>query len=418
MSLKNVYDILQKIAAEPKTTEKIKIIRENSTAENFKNVIFYALDYNKVYNMSYLNYYPEEKTKSTPNEIFRFLDHLSGRNGATLEEKKQLAQLASVDLETNKVVSQIVKKDLRCGASIKTFLKVFPDLPYFEMMTCSSDLNKFLKLLKDTNSTPFWSLKKDGVRTWAINKGDSIQYLSRSGLSYFNFHNFDKEVSKLTTLINKSSNIPIDTPIDGESTVINGNFQDVMRNIRTLESGEAQFQFNVFDLAYPQKTFEERYRILESVFKLTDFKHLKLLNHYEIKDPTAEKINKIMNSAVKSGEEGIVLKSSKSPYEFKEKSKHWCKMKPVETFDLVVIGTYLGKKGKKFDGTLGGLIVKFKDKEVHVGSGFTEEERKQFLKNPPKLIEVDCKGITEDGSLREPRFIRVRDDKLTSTDES
>ncbi len=122
-----------------------------------------------------------------------------------------------------------------------------------------------------------------------------------------------------------------------------------------------------------------------------------------------------MNSAVKKGEEGIVAKIANSPYELKEKSKYWLKMKPTETYDLLVVGKFLGQGRLK--NTLGGLIVKYNDVEVKVGSGYTDEERELFLKDAPKIIEVKCKGVTEDGSLREPVFVRIRDDKSTVSDE-
>ncbi len=109
------------------------------------------------------------------------------------------------------------------------------------------------------------------------------------------------------------------------------------------------------------------------------------------------------------------MKLADSPYELKEKSKYWLKMKPTETYDLLVVGKFGGKGRLK--NNLGGLIVKYNDVEVKVGSGYSDEERELFMKNPPSIIEVKCKGETEDGSLREPIFVRVRDDKSTVTDE-
>lgn len=419
MSLKSVYQILQNISNTSKSTEKIKIIKENSNNSEFKRVVFYALDYNKVYNISSVEFI-SSTDKHSNDEIFKFLDFLNTKNGATNEEKHHLNVLSSSDRETADVVTRIVRKDLRCGASIKTFLKVFSDLPYFEMMTCQSDLDKFLKLTKTANSPVFWSQKKDGVRTWGINTGKGIKYISRSGLSYYNFGLLDDEIRRLSVYIGELGSIPYETPIDGEMIVEGGDFQEIMKNVRTLEDrSQVNFQFNIFDIAMNiPRPFKDRFHLLKSAFSMEKFKHLKLLDHKVIESPTQEKVLAIMNTAVKGGDEGIVLKSGNSPYEFREKSKFWCKVKPVETFDLLVVGTYSGKTGKKFENTLGGLIVKFHDKEVRVGSGYSEEEREEFLKNTPKMIEVDCKGITHDGSLREPRFIRVRDDKLTTTDRS
>ena len=45
------------------------------------------------------------------------------------------------------------------------------------------------------------------------------------------------------------------------------------------------------------------------------------------------------------------------------------------------------------------------------GSGLSDEQRYEFLDNPPSIIEVEFKEITPDGSLREPTMKRARDDK-------
>jgi len=302
---------------------------------------------------------------------------------------------------------------LECGASLKTFKKTYSDLPLFEMMTCKSDVDKFIKLAKKEKSDIFISLKKDGVRTW----GRVGQYISRSGLPYNNFMVFDNEINTLTEYISSKYGISKDFYIDGEVTVKNGNFQEVMRNVRTLEDNEPQYIYNVFDIVLEDKPLKDRMSILEDAFNIHRFRHLTLLKHKRInlEKLSAGVLEKHMKHAVKKGEEGIVAKIANSPYELKEKSKYWLKMKPTETYDLLVVGKFPGQGRLK--NTLGGLIVKYNDTEVKVGSGYTDEERKIFMETQPKIIEVKCKGETEDGSLREPIFVRVRNDKSTVSDE-
>ncbi len=414
-TLKNVFEILKKIASTTKRLEKEKIIKENSAAENFKDVVFYALDYSKVYHIAAVPTFASEiKIKSSPKKIFEFLDYLSKKTGATDDDRINLSKLVfSLDSESVAVVNKILKKDLECGASLKTFRKIYSDLPLFEMMTCKSDVDKFIKLAKKEKSDIFVSLKKDGVRTW----GRVGQYISRSGLPYNNFTIFDNEINTLSEYISSKYKISKDFYIDGEVTIKNGNFQEVMRNVRTLEDNEPQYIYNVFDIVLENKTLKDRMSILEDAFNIHRFRYLTLLKHKRINVDkiSAAVLERHMNSAVKKGEEGIVVKIANSPYELKEKSKYWLKMKPTETYDLLVVGKFLGQGRLK--NTLGGLIVKYNDTEVKVGSGYTDEERKIFMKTQPKIIEVKCKGETEDGSLREPIFIRIRDDKSTVSDE-
>ena len=418
-TLKNVYEILEKITKEPRRLEKENIIKENMAAANFKKVVFLALDYTKVFHVSKIDPKTEEKSeKPSIKKLFSMLDKLSSKSGATDKEKEDISKMAwSLDDETAEVLNRILQKDLKCGASLKTFRKIFPEIPHFEVMTCRSDLRIFLNLVEKSKSDVFISDKKDGVRTW----GKTYQYISRSGKEYNNFWVFDNELKVLSEYLHSKYGLSKDIYFDGEVTVKNGNFQEVMRNVRTFEDNqenEPEYLYNIFDIVLLDKTkLKFRMAMLEDAFNVHEFENLKLVKHVKVSNDSvsAAVLKKHMNSAVKRGEEGIVVKLADSPYELKEKSKYWLKMKPTETYDLLVIGKFGGKGRLK--NTLGGLIVKYNDVEVKVGSGYSDEERELFMKNPPSIIEVKCKGETEDGSLREPIFVRVRDDKSTVTDE-
>ena len=388
-------------------------------AANFKKVVFLALDYTKVFHVSKIDPKTEEKSeKPSIKKLFNMLDKLSSKSGATDKEKEDISKMAwSLDDETAEVLNRILQKDLKCGASLKTFRKIFPEIPHFEVMTCRSDLRIFLNLVEKSKSDVFISDKKDGVRTW----GKTYQYISRSGKEYNNFWVFDNELKVLSEYLHSKYGLSKDIYFDGEVTVKNGNFQEVMRNVRTFEDNqenEPEYLYNIFDIVLLDKTkLKFRMAMLEDAFNVHEFENLKLVKHVKVSNDSvsAAFLKKHMNSAVKRGEEGIVVKLADSPYELKEKSKYWLKMKPTETYDLLVIGKFGGKGRLK--NTLGGLIVKYNDVEVKVGSGYSDEERELFMKNPPSIIEVKCKGETEDGSLREPIFVRVRDDKSTVTDE-
>ena len=108
--------------------------------------------------------------------------------------------------------------------------------------------------------------------------------------------------------------------------------------------------------------------------------------------------------------EGVVLKNLDGLYENK-RSANWCKVKTFFSEDLRVIGMEEGKSGKKYAGTLGALFVDFNGVKVKVGSGFSDEERDLFKKKQPKIIEVEYKSVTKDGSLFHPSCVRPREDR-------
>ena len=142
-------------------------------------------------------------------------------------------------------------------------------------------------------------------------------------------------------------------------------------------------------------------------------------------------------AALASGFEGLIGKRKDSRYESGRRSAAWLKIKPTRTGDFV-IGGYTAGKGSR--AALGALLLGYWDKRKlryasHVGSGLSDRSLKQakatldslkrktcpFVEKPetngpvtwvePKIVaEVSFQNWTEDGSLRAPIFLRLRDD--------
>ena len=142
-------------------------------------------------------------------------------------------------------------------------------------------------------------------------------------------------------------------------------------------------------------------------------------------------------AALASGFEGAIGKRKDSNYEAGKRSPAWLKVKPTHSADFA-IGGYTRGKGSR--ASLGALLIGFWDKgklryASHVGSGFDDRTLAQvkerleplrtrgcpFFEKPavngpvtwvePDLVaEVEFQSWTEDGSLRAPIFLRLRDD--------
>jgi len=407
MSLKQVYNIVESIAATPSLNEKERIIQNSLDIPYFRKVAYYALNTLMKYKITEVKYagsmIAEDEDKAT-NNIFEFLYFLSNKSGATDEDRQKLSFMSSLDQPTNVIVNRILKGDLRCGASIKLFRKYIPEIPIHEPMLCGKDFNKFMKLAGSFDNV-VTSIKLDGVRVWCIVTESNVKYLSRNGKEYSNFNIFNEDLIEIC----KEMDLPYPIILDGEITTKDKKFQKLLTQFRRItEVDEDSFELTLFDIVL-NKPFYERYEKLKEHFTL-DYEKINRISllYHSTNFNTEQKIFDFLNQVAKEGKEGLVLKTLNGPYEFK-RSNHWVKLKKFYEEDLPVIGFEMGTG--KYSDMLGALICDYNGVEVKVGSGFTDEERIEFLENIPELIEVKFQSLTEDKSLRFPIFLRIREDK-------
>ena len=151
----------------------------------------------------------------------------------------------------------------------------------------------------------------------------------------------------------------------------------------------------------------------------------------------AETGGAMFDQVERMGLEGIVGKRAASPYVSK-RSTDWIKINAAKSDDFVVIGSVQAKSGSGF-GAL--LLAQYRDGDLayagRVGSGFTHrdidgigrmlaelpdaappgnapsERGARWLGGGP-VVQVKFKQRTADGLLRQPVFLRLRDDKAAA----
>jgi DNA ligase D-like protein (predicted ligase) len=142
------------------------------------------------------------------------------------------------------------------------------------------------------------------------------------------------------------------------------------------------------------------------------------------------------SAALKMGIEGIMAKRLKSIYQPGVRSADWIKIKKRLKLDLV-IGGYIPGKGNR-ERYFGGLLLGGYEsgKLVYVGrvgSGFSEKELQEIVQEfepipespfanspsmpgakwlkPDRVVQVAAMEVTDQGHLRAPVFLRMRNDK-------
>ncbi|MBI2288199.1 MAG: DNA ligase D, partial [Chloroflexi bacterium] len=216
------------------------------------------------------------------------------------------------------------------------------------------------------------------------------------------------------------------------------NYLTSLRRTQGEQTGQFPLVYYVFDILYLDgydlrgATLRSRKRILHEIFRPSS--QIRLIDYF----PRDGEI--VYEAAVRNGLEGVIAKHIDSVYESGRRSQHWLKVKAMLS-DEFVIGGYSAAEGGR-ERTFSSLLLGYfdnKDKFIfagHVGSGFDEEtlnelksrldairtDRCPFSEIPPLnapttwvrpelVAEVKFSEWTQEGSLRIPVFIRLREDK-------
>ena len=291
-----------------------------------------------------------------------------------------------------------------------------------------------------------FEIKWDGVRSILfLNKSKKIlEIQARSGMTIT--HRYPEITAIAQSLVQCENSVVL----DGEIVILNAegvpDFQrhqkrmnvDSKKDIESLSRSSPSTYF-VFDILHldgrnlKQLEFLERRAILSNVLK-------KRSPRMRISDYIEEWGKAVFDNAVNMKLEGVVAKQKHSKYLEGVRSPLWLKIKGTVTQDCVVIG-YTPGEGNR-DGYFGSLILAaYKDRKLqfigHSGSGFTSEQIQEIFKKverlkiarcpidyvpyvnrepvwvkPKMVVEVKFNGWTQDGNMRAPIFVRLREDKM------
>lgn len=413
--------LLLELQRESSTLKKQQILRGHKDDEEFKRLLYYALN-------PLLTYKISEPTlrRSTPVrteitltmcDIFEVCETLAARKAlddATVYQVCAFVQSVP-DPEEAELYIKLLSKTLRLGVTAKTVNKVIPGLiPEWEVQQ-AYPIDKY-----PLKPGTWFSLseKLNGVRATYYNG----QLYARSGVPYEGLEHITKEFSWDTT------NALV---LDGELTLKdkgelsdNEAFRVATGIINSDAVDKTVICYTVFDVL-PTGEFEKgeseagyrtRRPALEAVkatlSKDSPVRILPVL--YSGTDQS--KIDTLLEQMVREDKEGLMVNLD-VPYKCK-RHNGILKVKRFYTMDLPIIACEEGSG--RLAGTLGAFVLQYKGNEVRVGSGFTDEQRTEFWAKRNDLAgticEVKYKEISYDKntgaeSLQFPVFISLRTDK-------
>ena len=197
---------------------------------------------------------------------------------------------------------------------------------------------------------------------------------------------------------------PRDIILDGELFISRKNFKGtgIFRKKIPVESEWKKGVYMVFDTPLIVQPFEERYENMKLLLK--DIPYLKVVEQIKVKN--IDHMYKFHNKLVEEGAEGSMLREKGSYYENK-RSNTLLKIKDFFDDEVVVNSVELGEN--RLSGVLGALYVKWLNpkmgtSEFKVGSGFNDDERKNYKKLYPKGTIITIKYWEIDPISKKPRF--------------
>jgi DNA ligase 1 len=409
MRVCETFEQISKTSGRLEKERLLRSLRDNpETSQVAKELLNIALDWYRHFGVRFLPNTNEYIEMPCLEHIWSEYVSIIGKleKGGSVDRQELANILAGYPLVIGKWLRACMLKDLQMGVNYLTVNKIWPNcIKTFSVMLANpGDINHI--------SLPVVAEPKiDGVRCIAIKKGDTINFVGRSGNELYHLDHIGLEILQL--------DLPYDYILDGE--LFAGSFPETMQVVRrSVNSPKPELlerlRYNVFDLLY---LYEWEKQICHATYdarqlRLKEFEDLTFSQRVEsIYIQDKDYLKKTVSDHLSDGYEGSILKNPKGKYLFK-RSSDWLKIKPIERDSFFVLSMYGGSG--RFKGMLGGVTVRLKDgKTSNVGGGFTKEQRQLFWEHQElilgKRIEVEYKWFTEDGHLREPVFTRVLEDE-------
>lgn len=302
-------------------------------------------------------------------------------------------------------VLAILAKDLRIRMSAKTLNKAFPDMfKEFNVMLAHDftpeDFKKNMLEMKNLKREPqaYLSQKIDGVRLLTNVTAEGVKHYSRAGNEFTALGNLSGDFAYIAGEV-KAGRMP-PQQVDGEVIALDSdgkqNFKLTVSFARKKNETMEHPYYKMFDIIPLEcvegkgvsAVFSERLATLKSVMAKSDAKFSTVLEQ----TPWSEEAERKLQAEAKDkGWEGIMYRfnvpwsGTRSKYLLKWKLTNTSefRVESVVIEDMVIPDTSGGERKERM---LRNVIIKYKNGDVSVGSGFDRAERIQFAADP-KLIE-------------------------------
>lgn len=408
--MREVYNIIDKIANTSSRNEKEEILKIHKNNQQLKNILKFVYDPFIITGISKKKINKDtiivDRLGNDLNTVEQAIEYLKENNtGRDIDIARIQSFIYKHDNKLQDFYKQVFTKELTIGITAKTLNKVYG----------KNFINDFSVMLAEPFERFYnnvaCEVKVDGCRCLTIKQNKSVNMFTRNG----------KLIEGFNDLIEQIKSLPVDTMVfDGE--LISKDYVGTMNNLFRKSEGK-QSDYMIFDMltlsefqqGISNNDYWTRKQGLINLFKqVTNCPNLICVEPFKIlKNATIEDINEATQIAMSMGFEGAMIKPLDSKYECK-RSYAWQKAKIFQSDEFKIIDFEEGDG--KYKGTLGKVVVDVNGVSVGVGSGFNDNQRNEIWSNKGqylgKYLEVQFQEkIKKTGALRFPTVKSIRLDK-------
>jgi bifunctional non-homologous end joining protein LigD len=280
------------------------------------------------------------------------------------------------------------------------------------------------------NKDWLYEIKWDGYRAVASIQKGRVELESRHNISFNQKFESIREALEGTGI-----NAVLDGEVVAETEKGLASFQQLQGYLKHGKA--AKLVYYVFDILWYEGKdlthlpLRERKELLQAVLPPDD-EVIRYSGHI------LEQGIQFFKAALEKGLEGVMAKNGGSEYTMGRRSGNWLKIKNNQRMEAIIAGFTKGRENRKYFGAV--ILGKYEGKELkyigHSGSGFNEKGLKELYQRfqplirdtipfkvkpktnmpatwlkPELVCEVKFTEVTDEGILRHPIFMGLREDK-------
>ena len=390
-----ISDFVEASNATNSNSDKLEVLKTYTQYELVCKALNYTYDTYKQYGVTSANCKKNSDLMGHPNtygSLFTLLDDLNNRVCTGHTAIANVNRFVHENFTYKDLIFNIIDRNLKTRSTASMINKVKPGLiPTFDVALAKAFDEKTQKKVIWEDRW-FVSRKLDGVRCLTvIDANGEPKFFSRQGKEFLTLDNLKTDIKALGLK---------NTVLDGEVCIVDDNgdedFAGIIKEIKRKDHTIATPFYWMFDMLdmqdFNSKTSEVTFgqRIADLRMWSYLFNNSKFIGVLEQKIGNDQVFSEMMAESKAGGWEGLMLRKD-STYKGK-RSNEILKVKQMFDDEYIVVDLENDVHRVIVDGSeveeemLKNVIIEHKGNRVHVGSGFSHEQRRHYFANPNEIL--------------------------------